>query len=47
MPGIMPLPVMRSTIFLPSASLWKRVSQCRITPEMYVERPGVLYSIER
>ena len=43
MPGIMPAFVIRSTILLPSASLWKRVSQCRMTPEMYFESPGVLY----
>mmetsp|Transcript_30421 Transcript_30421/g.79119 ORF Transcript_30421/g.79119 Transcript_30421/m.79119 type:complete len:216 (+) Transcript_30421:1200-1847(+) len=47
MPGIMPAFVIRSTILLPFASDWKSVSQCRMTPEMYSLRPGVVYSIER
>jgi len=40
MPGIMPFSLMISTRGLPVASLWKSVSACRITPEMYSVSPG-------
>jgi hypothetical protein len=42
MPGIMPFFVIRSTILLPAASVWKSVSQWRMTLEMCLDRPGVV-----
>jgi len=47
MPGIIPFSKMMATMSLPPASFWKRVSQCRMTPEMCVLRPGVAKHMPR